>query len=281
MTGDGDIVNDASHTAAASAPYRTDRTTRDDGGATVNDENQTSRAGSSLISRRNVLRAGVVGAAGVGILGAAATRGSRAVAAGGTGFTPTKSDEVHLVATDGWVSMPAGQGGPRVLAGRAGSGPVQHVRLRVPRRHRATANGNPDDGHHRAARSGADLGAGARLRRGQRGQDHADQPRPVDAPRPRRRPHAALARLQQRHPDLRRRARDVGVGPDRQVDHLLLPPARGRHVHVPLPLRGRRARADGHDRPALRAAEAERRGPRQRHPGRHLRLQRPGDEVRP
>jgi len=108
VTGDRELMNDATHAAATSAPYRTDRSTRDDGGATVNDENQTSRAGSSLISRRNVLRAGVVGAAGVGILGAAATRGSRAVAAAGTGFTPTKSDVVHLVATDGWVSMPAG-----------------------------------------------------------------------------------------------------------------------------------------------------------------------------
>ena len=38
---------------------------------------------------------------------------------------------------------------------------------------------------------------------------------------------------------------------------LLLPPARRRDVHVPLPLRGRRARADGHDRHGLRAAEAE------------------------
>ena len=46
----------------------------------------------------------------------------------------------------------------------------------------------------------------------------------------------------------------VPVGPRL---HLLLPPARRRHVHVPLPLRGRRARADGHDRDGLRPAEAE------------------------
>jgi FtsP/CotA-like multicopper oxidase with cupredoxin domain len=108
VTGDGELMNDESHADATSAPYRTDRSTRNDGGATVNDENQTSGTGSSLISRRNVLRAGVVGAAGVGILGAAATRGSSgAIAASGTGFTPSKTDVVHLVATDGWVSMPA------------------------------------------------------------------------------------------------------------------------------------------------------------------------------
>ena len=38
---------------------------------------------------------------------------------------------------------------------------------------------------------------------------------------------------------------------------LLLPSPRRGHVHVPLPLRGRRARADGHDRHGLRPAEAE------------------------
>ena len=46
----------------------------------------------------------------------------------------------------------------------------------------------------------------------------------------------------------------VPVGPRL---HLLLPPARRGDVHVPLPLRGRRARADGHDRHGLRPAEAE------------------------
>ena len=36
--------------------------------------------------------------------------------------------------------------------------------------------------------------------------------------------------------------------------HLLLQAARRRHLHVPLPLRGHGARADGHDRDGLRAA---------------------------
>jgi FtsP/CotA-like multicopper oxidase with cupredoxin domain len=74
-------------------------------GATMTDENALGGTSPSLVSRRTVLRAGVVGAAGVGILGAAATRGVRASAAV---FSPTKTDEVHLVATDGWVSMPKG-----------------------------------------------------------------------------------------------------------------------------------------------------------------------------
>jgi FtsP/CotA-like multicopper oxidase with cupredoxin domain len=107
MTRDGELRNHASHAAAAPAPYRTDRSTRDDGGATVNDENTTVRAGSPLVSRRNLLRAGVVVAAGAGALGVASTRGSRAIAAGGTGFVASKTDEVHLAATDGWASMPA------------------------------------------------------------------------------------------------------------------------------------------------------------------------------
>ena len=47
--------------------------------------------------------------------------------------------------------------------------------------------------------------------------------------------------------------------PDRQAAHLLLPPAPRGHLHVPLPLRGRRARPDGHDRDRVRAPD----------PGRH------------
>ena len=45
----------------------------------------------------------------------------------------------------------------------------------------------------------------------------------------------------------------VSVPTGRDV-HLRLPPARPRHLHVPLPRRGRRARAHGHDRPGVRPA---------------------------
>ena len=85
---------------------------------------------------------------------------------------------------------------------------------------------------------------------------HADQPGPAAAAGPLRRAHPALARLRQRDPALRRRARAVARGAGRPRLHLLLPPARRRHVHVPLPLRGRRARADGHDRHGLRPARS-------------------------
>jgi FtsP/CotA-like multicopper oxidase with cupredoxin domain len=57
-----------------------------------------------LLSRRNFLRAGVLGAAGAGVVMYAGRQAPNAVAA--PGFTPTKSVDVHLAATDGWVSMP-------------------------------------------------------------------------------------------------------------------------------------------------------------------------------
>jgi len=57
-----------------------------------------------LLSRRNFLRAGVLGAAGAGVAVYAGRQASTAVAA--PGFTPTKTVNVHLAATDGWVSMP-------------------------------------------------------------------------------------------------------------------------------------------------------------------------------
>jgi len=57
-----------------------------------------------LLSRRNFLRAGVLGAAGAGVALYAGRQASKAVAA--PGFVPTKTDEVHLVGTDGWASMP-------------------------------------------------------------------------------------------------------------------------------------------------------------------------------
>ena len=72
---------------------------------------------------------------------------------------------------------------------------------------------------------------------------------------------------------LRRHARDVDRGPHPAPVPLLLPPARPRHLHVPLPLRGRRARPDGHDRDRLRAPG--------RHDGPKVRLQRRVDRVRP
>ena len=59
------------------------------------------------------------------------------------------------------------------------------------------------------------------------------------------------------HPVLRRRARAVDRGPARPELHLCVPAARSRDVHVPLPLRGRRARVDGHDRDRLRPARPE------------------------
>ena len=86
---------------------------------------------------------------------------------------------------------------------------------------------------------------------------HADQPRAAAAARPVRRAHPALARLPQRDPALRRRARALARRAGGPGLHLLLPPARRRDLHVPLPLRGRGARPDGHDRHGVRAAEAE------------------------
>ena len=57
-------------------------------------------------------------------------------------------------------------------------------------------------------------------------------------------------------PLVRRRARAFPGGAGRARLHLFLPAARRGHVHVPLPLRGRRARADGHDRHGLRPARS-------------------------
>ena len=57
-----------------------------------------------LLSRRNFLRAGVLGAAGAGVAVYAGRQASTAVAA--PGFIPTKTVNVHLAVTDGWVSMP-------------------------------------------------------------------------------------------------------------------------------------------------------------------------------
>ena len=78
----------------------------------------------------------------------------------------------------------------------------------------------------------------------------------VGAARPRRRPHHPLARVRERHPALRRRPRALDLRAHRAQLHLLLPAARPGHVHVPLPLRGRRARPDGDDRAAVRAARS-------------------------
>ncbi len=92
-------VDDARH-----GPTESNRHAPTDQGVTVNDETTAAGTRSPLISRRNVLRAGVLGAAGVGIAGVAGTRAVRAVA--DAGWQPTYRREVHLAATDGWVSMP-------------------------------------------------------------------------------------------------------------------------------------------------------------------------------
>ena len=88
---------------------RTDvrRATPTDQGATVNDENDTERDQllAHLASQRPARRRSWAPPASAS---SASPRPAApgAIAAGGTGFTPTRSDEVHLVATDGWVSMP-------------------------------------------------------------------------------------------------------------------------------------------------------------------------------
>ena len=59
-----------------------------------------------LISRRNVLRAGAVGAIGTGAAVAFARSAGAAPTIDGPDWKPTYTAEVKLVATDGWVSMP-------------------------------------------------------------------------------------------------------------------------------------------------------------------------------
>ena len=80
------------------------RSTAPDRGVDVNDDTTAPGSASPMLSRRTLLRAGVVSAA---FLGSAAvlgtrTRGSSAIAAGGL----TTTRKVHLAATDGWVSLP-------------------------------------------------------------------------------------------------------------------------------------------------------------------------------
>jgi FtsP/CotA-like multicopper oxidase with cupredoxin domain len=62
--------------------------------------------GASRLSRRSFLRAGAFGLVGTGAAVAFARFGTSAAQAEVTPFSPTTSREVHLVATDGWVSMP-------------------------------------------------------------------------------------------------------------------------------------------------------------------------------
>jgi FtsP/CotA-like multicopper oxidase with cupredoxin domain len=59
------------------------------------------------VSRRTVLRAGALGAAGVGAASLIGRGGSSSAAALDLPFVPTYSRDVHLAATDGWVSMPS------------------------------------------------------------------------------------------------------------------------------------------------------------------------------
>ncbi len=89
--------------------------------------------------------------------------------------------------------------------------------------------------------------ADARLPAGRRRAPHADEPRVRRAPGPHRRAHGALARLPHALGAVRRRPGGLDRRADAAAVHLLLPAARPGHVHVALPLRGRRARADGHD----------------------------------
>ena len=76
---------------------------------------------------------------------------------------------------------------------------------------------------------------------------------PVPAAGPDRLAHDPLARLPHAVRAVRRRPRGLRRGADQPAVHLLLPAAQRGHVHVPLPLRGRRARPDGHDLDRLRA----------------------------
>ena len=81
-----------------------DGPTAPDRGVDVNDDTTAPGSASPMLSRRTLLRAGVVSAAFLGSAAVLGTRthGSSAVAAGGLATTK----KVHLAATDGWVSMP-------------------------------------------------------------------------------------------------------------------------------------------------------------------------------
>jgi len=94
-----------------SAPTESQPSTPTDQGATVNDET-TPGGTSSLLSRRSVLRAAAVGAAGLGVAGvagraAAATALTPFGPTGDSTWVPTYRRDVRLAATDGWVSMPS------------------------------------------------------------------------------------------------------------------------------------------------------------------------------
>ncbi len=154
--------------------------------------------------------------------------------------------------------------GLRVAAIGKHSGSAERLHLLLPRRHQGAgrAQRRPD----RPERARPDLrpqGPGPAVRPdhryGRRREVPPDalQPRLAGAARHSGRPHRPLPRLQERDPVVRRCARDVGRRPPGQDVPLLLPADRPGHVHVPLPLGGRRARPDGHDRSGLRPAEAQ------------------------
>ena len=176
-------------------------------------------------------------------------RRSHAAAAPGTPKT------VHLAGTDGW-GQHAGRLArrPALLPGLAGPAWLRHVRLRLPRRH-------GDDSDRRSRRSAGKAQISAPMLAFDEGDDITitltnlgllQRPDLFDGHTLHWHGFVNAIPLFDGVPELSL------VGADRARPVLLLPAPRRRDVHVPLPLRGRRARADGHDRDGLRAAEAER-----------------------
>ena len=225
-----------------------------------------------MLSRRLFLSGGA-GVAGATLLGSRISAGTpvapqavgRPAAAGTNPVKRAAPGRHRRVGVDA-----AGRPGrPAVLPRLAGARRSGHLRLRLPRRHR-------DDrpAGRRAARPRAGQRADAVLRRGGRHLHHADEPGPAGASGPVRRPHPALARLRERDPALRRGPGALARRTGGSRLHLLLPPARRRDLHVPLPLRGRGARADGHDRPGVHPAAAEQDRDRRVPAGHEVRLQR-------
>ena len=122
------------------------------------------------------------------------------------GGRATRKKQVHLVGTDGWVSMPADAPAdppffPDSLAPSAFNTYV--FGFRDVTGHDARRRWRPSAARPRSARRCSSFDEEDDV------YHHADQPRPAAAARPLRRAHAALARLRQRDPAVRRRARAV------------------------------------------------------------------------